>query len=102
MNRIDDKIIAKMRRSLKLSGEIRVYDQLKIRLLENAISDYNKAVENIERNGIIITTNRGATTAQNPAVKIKLDNSKLIIRLVSDLMDKDNEEAEEFLSFMTT
>lgn len=102
MNRIDDKIIAKIRRSLKLSGEITVYDQLKIRLLENAISDYNKAVENIERNGIIITTNRGATTAQNPAIKIKLDNSKLIIRLVSDLMDKDNEEAEEFLSFMTT
>ena len=102
MNRIDDKIIAKMRRSLKLSGEITVYDQLKIRLLENAISDYNKAVENIEQNGLIITTNRGATTAQNPAVKIKLDNSKLIIRLVTDLMDKDNEEAEEFLSFMTT
>lgn len=82
---------------MKSNGELKPYDQLKIKLLENAIQDYNRAVEEIELNGIVITTNRGATTAQNPAVKIKLDNSKLIIRLLSDLMENDNSDADAML-----
>lgn len=97
MKQINEKLITKIRINLKSNGELKPYDQLKIKLLENAIQDYNRAVEEIELNGIVITTNRGATTAQNPAVKIKLDNSKLIIRLLSDLMENDNSDADAML-----
>lgn len=97
MKKIDERITTKIRKNLKISAEIKPYDNLKLKLLDNAIQDYNKAVEDIELNGIVITTNRGATTAQNPAVKIKLDNSKLIIRLLSDLMANDNSDADAML-----
>lgn len=97
MKKINEKLITNIRKNLKSDGAIKPYDNLKLRLLENAVFDYNKAVEDIALNGIVITTNRGATTAQNPAVKIKLDNSKLIIRLLSDLMANDNSDADEML-----
>lgn len=102
MKKIDEKQITKIRNNLKSNGQIKPYDNLKLKLLENAIQDYNKAVEDIDLNGIVITTNRGATTAQNPAVKIKLDNSKLIIRLLSDIMENDNSDADDILKELLT
>ena len=101
MKQIESKILNRIKRNLKESGEITPYNVLKLKLLENAIIDYNKAVQKINENGIVIVTNRGATTAQNPAVKIKLDNSKLIIKLIQDLIDKDNTDTDDFLKSLT-
>ena len=95
MNKISKTTIKEIKQKTN-NKDITDYDKLKLNLLLNAINDYNIAIEEINKNGLVIVTNRGATTAQNPAVKIKLDNAKLIFRLCADLINTNNED-DDFL-----
>ncbi len=76
---------------------------LQITLLDNAISDYKMAKEDILTNGIKTLNNNGKTIGLNPSVKAKLDNARLIIKLLKEmgLSNTDNEEIDDFIKSLT-
>ena len=73
---------------------------LECELLKECLITYKSAIKEVERNGLIISNNNGKTTNANPAVKIKLDCTKLIIRLLKDLTHDDNMDEESVDDFI--
>ena len=95
----DNRITKKIKKYLKENDIIESpFITLNLQILDSAISDYLTADEDIKKNGIVITQNKGATIGANPAVKIKLDSAKLIIKILKDLgIDNEDADAEAFL-----
>ena len=74
---------------------------LQVELLRETIITYRQAIKEVENNGIVIYTNGGKTFCQNPAVKIKIDTTKLIIRLINEItksISDDTENVDDFIA----
>ena len=94
----------------KICNEIRAYlirndteitpsVNLKLNLLESTLIDYLNSNEILQREGYIMTFNKGTSIGVNPIAKLKNDTLKLIIKIVNDLVKKDDgtENTEEFI-----
>ena len=100
----NNTITKKLIKHLKDNGVIFTPSlNLQIILLDSAVSDYKMADSDIKENGIKCVNNNGKTIGQNPAIKTKLDNAKLIIKLLKELglTNDENEEVDNFIKSLT-
>lgn len=104
-----NKIIKKLKQCLKDKEIALTTDiEFKLRLLENSINDYYLFIEDIERNGIVITFNSDKTKGLNPSFKGKIQTSKLILKLLNEIglnAPKSNDEienTENFINYLTS
>lgn len=91
-------IVRKIQKSLKTNNEkISPNYILQLSMLDSIITDYEKAKEDIETNGIKCFHNNGKTIGQNPAIKVKLECAKLILRILKGFRPEEIEEVDEFM-----
>lgn len=82
---------------IKRSGneELTQKQTLEFILLQDALTMYAAAADNIEAHGLTMSFNSGKTFGLNPCIKVKNDATKMIIRLLKSLYTKINDEEEE-------
>lgn len=82
---------------IKRSGneELTQKQTLEFILLQDALTLYAAAADNIEAHGLTMSFNSGKTFGLNPCIKVKNDATKMIIRLLKSLYTKIDEEDED-------
>jgi len=82
---------------IKRSGndELTEKQALEFILLQDALTMYAAAQDNIESHGLTMSFNSGKTFGLNPCIKVKNDATKLIIRLLKTLYAKVDDEVDE-------
>ena len=82
---------------IKRSGneELTEKQALEFILLQDALTMYAAAQDNIEAHGLTMSFNSGKTFGLNPCIKVKNDATKMIIRLLKSLYAKIDDEVDE-------
>jgi len=95
---ITNQIRAYLIRDSELS-ELNAETELKLLLLENALVDYFNAQNIIKQRGYIVEFNKGTSFGNNPALKLKSDSTKIILKILKELEIKaDSESVEDFIN----
>ena len=82
---------------IKRSGndELTQKQTLEFILLEDALTMYAAAQDNIESHGLTMSFNSGKTFGLNPCIKVKNDSTKMIMRILKSLYAKIDDEVDE-------
>lgn len=95
---ITNQIRGHLIRDSELS-ELIAETELKLLLLENALIDYFNAQNIIKQRGYIVTFNKGTSFGNNPALKLKNDSAKLIMKILKELnLNETTESVEDFIN----
>jgi len=79
--------------------QINAIISLKLELLRSTLIDYFNSEYQIQINGYTTEYNKGTSIGLNPICKLKNESQKLIIKLIKEIVPKDDiqESAEEFI-----
>lgn len=92
-------ITNQIRAYLIRDSEITPQIELQLLLLENALIDYFNAQTIIKQRGYIVTFNKETSFGCNPAIKLKSDSTKIILKILKELhVNQDSESVEDFIN----
>ncbi len=93
-------IITQIKKELKKNGEISPKKHIQLFLLKDTLKTYSEAERLLNENGFMMSFNRGKTLGQNPMLKVKLDNLKMIIKLIKEILDdvEENDDTDDFIA----
>ena len=93
-------IISQIKKELKKNGEISPKKHIQLFLLIDTLNTYYEAERLLNENGFMMSFNGGKTLGQNPMLKVKLDNLKMIIKLIKEILDdvEENDDTDDFIA----